>query len=260
MRPKVLAKMRRMPQPWHQTQFRRWFPRAMACLLTLCLALPVYAWPGGSGKKKSKKPSPSGPLDQYLQRARLWGQAYTPTVGSLWNPDALMGDLASDDKALRKGDMVTIQLAEATTSALQQSAQTTRTFNASSGISAFFGTLKSTNRLQNLFSPTSSQALTGKGQTALATSLITSLTGNVVELLPNGQMVIEASRVVNVTDQKQTMVLRGIIRRSDIASNNIVSSTAMSHLEVELVGKGVITEGTHPPPTPIRIMLRVLGF
>jgi flagellar L-ring protein FlgH len=233
---------------------------AAASLLAICLAVPMLAPAAQSGKQKPKKPPQSDALDLYLQRARLWGASYIPTIGSLWNPDALMGDLASDDKALHKGDMITILLAEATTSALQQSAQTSRAFNASSGISAFFGTLKPTNRLQNLFSPTSNQALTGKGQTALTTSLSTSLTGNVVEILPNGEMVIEASRMVNVTDQKETIVLRGIIRRSDVAPTNIVSSTAISHLEVEMVGKGVITEGTHPTNTVIRIMLRVLGF
>jgi flagellar L-ring protein FlgH len=239
---------------------RCWSFRVTSCLLAVFLGVPTVASPAQHKKQKPKKASQVDGLDSYLQRVRLWGDLYVPTTGSLWNPDALMADLASDDKAVHKGDMVTIQLAEATTSALQQSAQTQRTFNASSGISAFFGTLKATNRLQNLFSPTSSQALAGKGQTALATSLSTSLTGNVVEVLPNGQMVIEAARVMTVTDQKQTMVLRGIVRRSDVSPNNIVSSTSMSHLEVELVGKGVITEGTHPPNLPTRILLRILGF
>jgi flagellar L-ring protein precursor FlgH len=237
----------------------RWDLFASSCLVILFLGAPFPASPGQHGKQKPKKAQVDG-LDSYLQRARLWSLTYTPTTGSLWNPDALMSDLASDDKAVHKGDMVTIQLAESTTSALQQSAQTQRTFNASSGISAFFGALSATNRAQNLFSPTSLQALAGKGQTALATSLSTSLSGNVVEVLPNGQMVIEAARVVTVTDQKQTMILRGLVRRSDISPNNIVSSTSMSHLQVELVGKGVITEGTHPPNLPVRILLRILGF
>ncbi|MGA8220401.1 MAG: flagellar basal body L-ring protein FlgH [Candidatus Acidiferrales bacterium] len=243
-----------------QSRAKRSRLRATACILALFLAVPAIAFPAHSGKQKQKKPPKPDALDLYLQRARLWGASYVPTTGSLWNPDALMGDLASDDKAVRKGDMITIQLAEATTSALQQSAQTSRAFNASSGVSAFFGNLSATNRAQNLFSPNSLQTLTGKGQTALTTSLTTSLTGNVVEILPNGQMVIEASRMVNVTDQKETLVLRGIIRRSDVNPNNMVSSTSISHLEVEIVGKGVITEGVHPPNKVIRILLRVLGF
>jgi len=231
------------------------------CILALSLAAAAHGWP--SLKKAAKKLKPShqpNALDSYLARARQWQLAYTPTAGSLWNPDGYLADLTGDEKARRVGDMVTIQLAESTSSALQQSAQTQRTFNASSGISAFFGNLKATNRAQNLFTPSSSQVLNGKGQTALATNLSTTLEGNVVEVLPNNLMVVEARRDVKVTDQKQTVILRGIIRRSDLSPTNSVISTAMSHLEVEVVGKGVITEGTHPPNGVIRVMLRILGF
>jgi flagellar L-ring protein precursor FlgH len=111
-----------------------------------------------------------------------------------------------------------------------------------------------------MFSPSSSQVLNGKGQTALSTSLTTTLAANVVEVLPNGQLVIEASRDVEVTDQRQTMVLRGIVRPQDVSPANVVSSTAISHMEVNLTGKGVITEGTHPPSGIVRLLLRVVGF
>ena len=80
------------------------------------------------------------------------------------------------------------------------------------------------------------------------------------EVLPNGQLVIEASRDVEVTDQRQTMVLRGIVRPQDVSPANVVSSTAISHMEVNLTGKGVITEGTHPPSGIVRLLLRVVGF
>ena len=199
-------------------------------------------------------------LNSYLQNAR---QLAAPTVfstGSLWTPTGRLSDLGSDAKAHYRGDVVDIQLAESTTSALQGSVQTARTFSASSGIAAFFGLPAATSPAGNMFSPSSSQTLNGKGQTALSTTLSTTLAANVIEVLPNGQLVIEASRDVEVSDQRQTMVLRGIVRTEDISPTNIVSSTAISHMEVSLVGKGVITEGTHPPNSILRIVLRVVGF
>jgi flagellar L-ring protein precursor FlgH len=114
--------------------------------------------------------------------------------------------------------------------------------------------------MSNLFSPTSSQTLNGKGQTALTTSFNTTLAANIVEVLPSGLYVIEARRQVRVTDQNETITLRGIIRRSDLSPTNVVLSTAISQMEVNMVGKGVITEGTHPTNAVIRILLRVLGF
>jgi len=228
-------------------------------LVPLLCSLPVSAQVSAVKNKIAPPQKPSS-LDQYLQRARALGVSYTPTMGSLWNPDGLLGDISSDTKARRIGDVITIQIAESTTSALQQSAQTQRSFSASSSISAFLGLIGANSAANNLFSPTSAQALTGKGQTALATSLSTSLAGNVVEVLPNGLMVIQATRDVKVTDQRQTIVLRGIVRRSDITPANTVSSTAVSNLEVELVGKGIITESTHPPNPVLRVLLRILNF
>jgi flagellar L-ring protein precursor FlgH len=232
----------------------------IVAFVALVFSIPLHAAQIAKLKGKFSKPQQPSSLEQYLQRARANVLAYTPTAGSLWNPDAIFADLASDTKAKRLGDMITIQLAESTTSALQHSAQTQRSFSASSSIAAFLGLIGAKSAANNLFSATSAQALAGKGQTALATSLSTTLSGNLAEVLPSGLLVIEASREVNVTDQRQTVVLRGIVRRSDITAANTVSSTAVSQLEVEVVGKGIITESTHPVNPLFRILLRILNF
>jgi|SRR5579863_4417589 len=233
-----------------------------AAALLCCIEMSFAARPCAAQVQKLKKllkpASQPDPLDQYLKTARVAALVNEPTTGSLWRSNGTMADMASDDKARYLGDEVTIQLAESTTSAQQGSVQTARTMSASSGVTAFFGL--SNPAASNLFSPNSTQTLAGKGQTSLTTSLITTIGANVVEVLPDGLLVIEAQRQVRVTDQNETIVLRGIVRRSDLSPANVVLSTSISHLEVNVVGKGVITEGTHPPNPIIRIMLRVLGF
>ena len=211
-------------------------------------------------KLTPKKQPPADSLDDYLAKARAGGESseYAATTGSLWNPAGRMSDMATDAKARYAGDLVTINIAESTSSAQQGSVQTSRSFSASSSLAALLGTTGPT--AQNLFSPNSSQALTGKGQTALTTSLTTTLAANVVEVLPDGQLVIEARRDVGVTDQKETMILRGIIRREDLSPQNAVSSRAISHLEVSLAGNGVISDGTRQPNVVVRTLLRILNF
>jgi len=199
-------------------------------------------------------------LDEYLKSARVSPLPPAQTTGSLWFSSGKFSDIASDDKARGVGDAITIQLAESTTSAQQGSVQTARTFSASSSITAFFGLTGSHSAVQNLFSPNSAQALNGKGQTALTTSLATTLGATVIEVLPNGLLVIEAQRQVRATDQTETMTLRGIVRMDDISPTNTILSSQISHLEVKLEGSGVITEGTHPPNALVRILLRVLAF
>ena len=250
---------------------RRSKPGLRLILIMACIgATAIGAWPTGlargqsipgSGFFKKFKPQPKEDgLDAYLARAHAWTTPYTPTTGSLWDPNGRLSDVGTDAKARYRGDIVTILLAESTTGALQGSVATQRTYNASSGLAAFFGLPVANSPLGNMFSPNSSQVLNGKGQTALATSLTTTLAANVVEVLPNGLMVIEARRQVEVTDQKETMVLRGIVREEDVSPLDVVPSTAITQLEVSVAGKGVLTEATHPPNGLVRVLLRIVGF
>ena len=225
-------------------------PFVGALAFTLLFSAPSFA---------KKKPQPD-PLADYLARARQWGEEPPLSPGSLWSPQGLFSGLSYDYKARRAGDPIVIQLAEATNSSQQGSVQTSRTFAASSGISALFGTPGARSGIQNLFSPSSSQALNGKGQTSLTTSLQSTLSGTVLEVLPNGDMVIEAKRDVQVSNEKNTLVVRGIVRPGDIGPTNTVLSTQVAHLEVELKGKGVISDSVRPPIAPLRFLLWVLGF
>jgi flagellar L-ring protein FlgH len=234
---------------------------ALACVMVLVggAAPSVEAQTIKKIKEYLGQPQPDR-LDAYLKMARVTAPVSATTTGSLWRANTPLSDMAADLKARYVGDEVTIALAESTTSAQQGSVQTARTFAASSNIAAFFGKPGINTAIQNLFSPNSSQTLNGKGQTALTTSLATTLGAIVMEVLPNGLLVIQAQRQVRATDQTETMTLRGIVRPADLSPNNVVFSTQISHLEVTLEGSGVITEGTHPPNIVVRVLLRVLGF
>jgi flagellar L-ring protein FlgH len=229
----------------------------VALLFCTFLLASAGAHAGAPGKSKTKR-QPTDSLDAYLATVRKPAANEPPATGSLWDPNGRMSDMATDAKARYVGDLVTINIAEATNSAQQGSVQTQRSFSASSSLAALIGTTPT--RLQNLFSPTSAQALSGKGQTALSTSLTTTLAASVTEVLPDGLLVIEARRDVEVTDQKETMILRGVIRREDLSPENAVSSTAITHLEVSLKGNGVISDGTRSPNVVIRTLLRIFNF
>jgi flagellar L-ring protein precursor FlgH len=63
-----------------------------------------------------------------------------------------------------------------------------------------------------------------------------------------------------MNNQRQTLVLHGVVRPSDIASDNSVLSTQISYLEVGLKGKGVLSDGVRPPNKIIRAILSLVGF
>ena len=78
--------------------------------------------------------------------------------------------------------------------------------------------------------------------------------------MPNGFLVIEAVREEYMNNQHQTFIIHGVVRPGDISSYNTVPSTAISNLEVELKGRGVISDGVAPPNLLVRMILKLVGF
>lgn len=81
-----------------------------------------------------------------------------------------------------------------------------------------------------------------------------------VAVLPSNAMVIEAERQLTMNNEKQTIVLRGLVRRGDIAPNGSIASNLIANLELELKGKGVLSDGTRPPNPLLKALLRIVGF
>jgi flagellar L-ring protein precursor FlgH len=177
----------------------------------------------------------------------------------LWVPGSPLTDLSSDYKARHVGDLITITVIQDITATNAGSVSSQRNLSASSGISALPGQLKTTG-VSSLFSPTSAYSLAGKGQAATSSSLRTSLAGRVVAVLPGGNLVIEAERQLTMNNERQTVLLRGLVRPGDVAANGTVASNAIANLELELKGKGVISEGNRPPNAIVRTILRIVGF
>ena len=75
----------------------------------------------------------------------------------------------------------------------------------------------------------------------------TTLTGRVAAVLPSGTLVVEAERQITMNNQHETVVLRGLVRPGDLDAANTVLSNNVGDLEVEVKGKGIISEGTRPP-------------
>ena len=199
-------------------------------------------------------------LAKYLARVQM---ATPPvperTLGSCWLDSGRMASLSADYKAMAVGDLITITVVQDVTSSNAGEVSTARTFNANSGITSLPGKLK-VGGVTNLFGLNSAENLSGKSQASSATKVTTTLAGRVVAVLGSGNLVVEAERIIHMSNEKQTIVLRGVVRRGDIGPNNTVASNAISDLELEIKGKGVISDGVRPPHPLLRAILRILNF
>jgi flagellar L-ring protein FlgH len=195
--------------------------------------------------------------------ARMQQQTAPPPagvpLGSLWVPNGAMTNLQADYKASRLNDLVTIVVVQRTTAQATGNVGSQRDFNTQSGISGIAGHI-STSGITNLLTAQSSTKLKGAGSTDASTTMNTNLAGQVIAVLPNGNLVVEAQRAVAINNQKETMLVRGVLRPGDVGPDNTALSTALSSLEVELKGKGVVSDATRPPNPLMRAILWVIGF
>ena len=225
------------------------------------LLLTAHAWT--KDQKSRQNPSRSiqrESLSAYLQRLQPQIPNLTPaSPGSLWTDNGKFVRFFADYKAARAGDTITIVVNQSLSAQSAGSVSTSRAFSATSGISALPGQLK-TAGVASLFSPTSNQALTGKSQAATTSSLQTSFAGTVVSVLPTGVLVVEAERQMTMNNERQTILLRGLVRPGDIGPDGSISSNLIANLELELKGKGVLSDGTRPPNLLVRMILRLVGF
>ncbi len=237
--------------------------RLSASLRLASLGLTVLMLAPGAAlarRKKAKAPSTDETLQQYISAASSGVKGPVRPMGSLWTSNGPFSSMGRDDKAYRTGDTLTINILEQLTAANSSNVKSQRSFSANSGIGAFFGIIPPNSGLQNMFSPQSQNALNGQAQTASSSLLNTSLQGMVMAVLPNGYLVVQADRVVKMDNQWQHVILRGLVRPDDIAPNNSIPSGAIGNLEVEVQGKGVISDGERPPNKLVRFILRVVGF
>lgn len=199
-------------------------------------------------------------LEKYVARVQTAEAPPAPaTPGSIWVDSGRMASLTTDYKARSAGDLITVLVVQDVTASNSGTVGTDRSFSASSGVDSLPGKLK-TGGVASLLGLHSAQTLSGKGQATSSSKLRTSLAGRVVAVLPSGNLVIAAERSIAMNNERQTIVLRGVVRPGDIGPDNTIVTNVISNLELELKGKGVISDGVRPPHPLLRAILRILNF
>lgn len=210
---------------------------------------------------KPPKKSPDELREEYLSKLSQHAGPYTETrtAGSLWSPDAILGNPSADYKARALHDTVIVQASVQTTAAQSGNVGSSRDFATNSAISGLVGAL-ATKGTNPLLTANSSTSLKGQGTTSSNTTFTTAMTGEVIAVLPNGNLVIEAHRQIFMNNQHEEVIVRGVARPGDISPANVVPSAALSSLEIEMKGKGIISDSVRSPNPLTRAVLWLFGF
>ncbi len=165
---------------------------------------------------------------------------------SLWK-DGTARSMFSDKKAHGIGDILTIVIQENNGSTRQNNTTTSKKASVNAAISSLFyspagsGLLTKKGALPAL-NYTSDTEFNGGGQINNAETITAQMAARVVDVLPNGNMVIEGQLRTAFSGEKQDAVLRGVVRPDDITSSNTLMSFNIADATIQFISKGTLSD------------------
>ncbi|WP_177193486.1 flagellar basal body L-ring protein FlgH [Thermodesulforhabdus norvegica] len=168
--------------------------------------------------------------------------------GSLWSP--MSRSLFSDIKAHRIGDILTITISEEADASGEAETETERTHDWTGKLSASDFSAAGRNLLGGTtsfnYGAEFGRGLKGSGKTTRTNSVKAYMTATVIDVLPNGNLVIRGSRWIKVNDEMHQIILEGVVRPVDITRNNTILSQKIADAKIFVVGKGPISRQQRP--------------
>lgn len=67
------------------------------------------------------------------------------------------------------------------------------------------------------------------------------LTAMVIDVLPNGNMVIEGRREIRIDDERKVLEFRGVVRKYDVSRSNTIESELVADAYVSYAGSGPLS-------------------
>jgi flagellar L-ring protein precursor FlgH len=219
----------------------------------LLFAAMLAALPGivSAGQKKDEGKAPAADaagdnydllVARYLEAARLTAGA--PPPAGLWMNE-LMGDL----RARRVNDLITVRVDEVISGSGAADSNLNKESSGAAGVGQFFGVeslVPSAVNVGNLVTMNAGTDFKGGGATNRAGTLSATLTARIAEVLPNGDLVIEGVREIEINGDRQIVVLTGVARVVDIRPGNILPSASIGQLRIRYFGKGLMKDSLSP--------------
>lgn len=168
------------------------------------------------------------------------------TAQSLWSSESLAdGTLYTDQVARRKGDLLTILVKETTAISEKAKTETKRKNDMSAQVNMLPATPQvaptsgaSTVGTLPGMGASSDKNFKGEGTFESTGDVRATITGRVLDVLENGNLVIEGRRQVKIQNDTKTILITGIIRTADLKADNTVLSEKMHNFQVSIEGEG----------------------
>jgi flagellar L-ring protein precursor FlgH len=159
---------------------------------------------------------------------------------------------APEPKVIRKHDLVTIIVREESQFSSEGNAETTREARIDAAIEQFVKLKLSNIELEGggigpvapRIAMGGTREFTGEGSVDRADRLTLRVTAEVLDVKPNGTLVLQARKRIKTDDEEQIITVTGTCRAEDITADNSILSTQLHDQELTKVHKGTVRNAT----------------
>ena len=164
-------------------------------------------------------------------------------AASLWR----LGSRAffKDQRAANVGDILTILVNITDAADVEDGTNATRNGSENLGVPNLFGLQSKIKLLSSnptLVSTNSNNANTSTGVIKRNETVTLRLAGIIMQVLPNGNLVVTARQEVRVNSELRVLKVAGIVRPQDIASDNTVTHDRLADARISYGGEGQLTD------------------
>ncbi len=173
-------------------------------------------------------------------------QTAAPPVGALWRSGSRA--FFKDQRAAQVGDLLTVVVNVTDNADVKNATAATRTGSEAMGLPNLFGLESALPHLlpgaaaASLVSASSTNTNNGTGEIKRSDSVTLRLAGVVTQVLPNGNLVVAARQEMLVNSELRQLLVTGVVRPQDIASDNTVQHDRMAEARIAYGGRGQLTD------------------
>ncbi len=145
--------------------------------------------------------------------------------------------LFEDRRARRVGDTLTIAIGERTAASKKSNTATERSSNNQFGVTSLAG-LPGKSFLNSNLNATSDLSFDGKGESASNNDFTGTITVTVIEVLPNGNLLVSGEKQMGINQGSEFIRFSGIVNPLNLTSSNTVASTQVADARIEYRANG----------------------
>ncbi|MEM7614387.1 MAG: flagellar basal body L-ring protein FlgH, partial [Pseudomonadota bacterium] len=155
--------------------------------------------------------------------------------------------------ASRRGDILTMLIEIDDEAQIQNSSSRARAGSESVGVPALIGIPQIVDRVlpsgassANLADVNSSSSSSGNGQVQRNEKITLRIAATVVDVLPNGHLVVQGTQEVRVNYELRDLQVAGIVRPEDISRQNQITYDKVAGARISYGGRGQISDVQQP--------------